>query len=69
MRESVLDAIREGRWDFEPDPVHQSEFDSTEALPGSEEKIRQLAERARGGLPLWHPDDRQSYDDSEEAYR
>ncbi len=27
----------------------------TDALPGSEEKIRVLAERARLGLPLWHP--------------
>ncbi len=26
----------------------------TAALPGSEEKIRVLAQRARRGLPLWH---------------
>lgn len=69
MRESVLDAIRDGRWDFEPEPVQANDFDSTEALPGSEEKIRQLAERAQDGLPLWHPNDRLSYDDSEDAYR
>jgi len=27
----------------------------TTALPGSEEKIRVLAQRARLGVPLWHP--------------
>ena len=27
----------------------------TAALPGSEEKICVLAQRARRGLPLWHP--------------
>lgn len=29
----------------------------TTALPGSEEKIEVLAERARLGVSLWHPDD------------
>ncbi len=27
----------------------------TDALPGSEEKVRVLAERARQRLALWHP--------------
>ena len=29
----------------------------TEALPGSEDKVAVLAERARLGLSLWHPRD------------
>lgn len=29
----------------------------TEALPGSEDKVAVLMERARLGLSLWHPDD------------
>jgi hypothetical protein len=29
----------------------------TDALPGSEEKVAILAERARLGLSLWHPQD------------
>jgi hypothetical protein len=29
----------------------------TDALPGSEEKVAVLAERARLGLSLWHPQD------------
>jgi hypothetical protein len=29
----------------------------TEALPGSEDKVAILAERARLGLSLWHPRD------------
>ncbi len=69
MPESVLDAIRQGQWDFEPKSVDSEEFDSTGALPGSDEKIGILAARAEDGLPLWHPEDRQSYDDSEEAFR
>lgn len=69
MAESVLEAIRKGDWEFEPPVVHQSSYQSTTAMPGSKEKISLLAERIADGLPLWHPEDRRSYDDSEEAYR
>jgi hypothetical protein len=55
---SVLDAIKLGWWDFEPDDQQANDFDPTEALPGSQEKIDVLAERARRGLPLWHRADR-----------
>ncbi len=67
MRDSVLDAIRNGQWDFEPESVDAAEYDSTGSLPGSEDKIKKLADRAKEGLPLWHPKDRRSYDDSEQA--
>ena len=67
MRDSVLDAIKQGQWDFEPEKVAEDEYESTEALPGSSEKILKLAERVQIGVPLWHPEDRQSYDDSDEA--
>lgn len=67
MRDSVLDAIRNGQWDFEPESVEANEFESTRSLPGSEDKIKTLADRAKEGLPLWHPEDRRSYDDSEQA--
>ena len=69
MPESVLDAIRQGQWDFEPKDVESNDYNSTSALPGSNEKIDALASRALEGLPLWHPEDRQSYDDSEEALK
>ncbi len=69
MPESVLEAIRQGQWDFEPSDVNEKEYDSTGALPGSPEKISALAERALDGLPLWHSGDRVSYDDSDEALR
>ena len=69
MPESVLDAIRQGQWDFEPENVQEDDYECTAALPGSPEKIRELAGRAEGGLPLWHPDDRRSYDDTEEALK
>lgn len=67
VRESVLEAIKQGQWDFEPQSVKEDEYISTVALPGSDEKIGILAERAKDGLPLWHPEDRKSYDDTDEA--
>jgi len=67
--ESVLDAIRQGQWDFEPDEVDAEKYLSTAALPGSNEKISALAERAQDGLPLWHPSDRRCFDDTEEALK
>ena len=64
MPQSVLDAIRMGVWDYEPETkVEASEFDSTQALPGTDEKLGVLAARLEMGLPLWHPSDRRSYDD------
>ncbi len=66
MSQSVLEAIRQGKWDFEPDfsSNGKSRFDSTFALPGTQEKVDALAERALSGLPLWHPEDRRTFDDS-----
>ena len=69
MPESVLEAIRHGQWDFEPSDVDEEEYNCTAALPGSNEKITALAERAEEGLPLWLPADRRSFDDSEDAYQ
>lgn len=67
MPRSVLTAIEEGCWDYEPSEVPEDDYLSTEALPGSEEKLKLLAERLCEGLPLWHSGDRQSVDDSEAA--
>lgn len=64
---SVLDAIRDGNWDYEPMEVDETTYDATPALPGTDEKIDTLAQRAQNGLPLWHSADRLSYDDSEKA--
>ena len=66
VSKSVLDAIREGKWDFEPDFGVRSQqgFQSTIALPGSKEKVSALAARAESGLPLWHPEDRKVFDES-----
>jgi hypothetical protein len=47
-----------GLWDFEPPEVDQTEFDSTEAMPGTKAKLQVLAHRVERGLPLWHPADR-----------
>lgn len=64
MPQSVLDAIRLGIWDFEPATSSAVPVRPTGALPGTEEKLSVLAERLRLGLPLWHPADRISFDDS-----
>ena len=65
MRQSVLEAIRDGQWDFEPEQLPEDRYDSTSALPGTEEKVSELAKRASQGLPLWHSADRCFYNDSE----
>ncbi len=58
MPKSILEAIKEGQWDFEPPEVHSDLFRGADAMPGTWEKVEILAERVRCGLPLWHPDDR-----------
>ena len=45
----------------EPDP-NRDEFRSTEAAPGSMEKLDELKFRLDNGLPLWHSDDRSDYE-------
>lgn len=63
VSKSVLEAIREGDWFFEPTDLEPSNFDATTAIPGSREKLDVLAARAREGLPLWHTHDRADYED------
>jgi len=64
---SVIEAIKQGDWDFEPGGQEPVNLRETRALPGTNEKLDVLAERLRLGLPLWHPRDRLTYDESEEA--
>ena len=63
MQKSVLEAIKQGEWTYEPDSVEETEFKSTGAMPGSEEKLSILAARVKAGLPLWHGHDRTEYND------
>ena len=63
MVKSVLEAIKQGVWDFEPQTVEEKSFDATRAMPGTDEKLEVLAERVRSGLPLWHGGDRTDYDE------
>ncbi|NUQ63914.1 MAG: hypothetical protein HUU20_15660 [Pirellulales bacterium] len=62
MVKSVLEAIRMGLWDFEPSEMDADQFDCTDAMPGTEEKLQVLAHRVQRGLPLWHPGDRDDWD-------
>ncbi len=66
VSKSVLQAIREGNWFFEPDDVESNRFDATRAVPGSREKLDVLAARASEGLPLWHSADRADYDEPDD---
>ncbi len=63
MQKSVLDAIKQGEWGYEPESVDDDEFPSTRAMPGTDEKLSVLAARVEAGLPLWHGCDRTEYDD------
>jgi hypothetical protein len=58
VAKSVLEAIQSGHWNFEPQETPIHEFSSTNALPGSTDKLSILAARIKQGLPLWHPQDR-----------
>jgi len=63
MTSTILEAIRLVVWNFEPDDVQFKEFDACGAMPGTPDKVLALAERVRLGLPLWHPEDRLTFDD------
>lgn len=63
---SVLEAISQGCWDFEPQEADEHDYHSTDAIPGSRQKLDILAERLESGLPLWHPEDRRDYERFEE---
>ena len=65
VSKSVLDAIREGDWFFEPEELDSHCFQATRAIPGTRQKLDVLAARARAGLPLWHENDRADYEDPE----
>lgn len=67
MAQTILQAIKDGHWDYEPEFLVPENFDSTGALPGTQEKVNKLADRIRNGLPLWHPEDRKTFDDSDDA--
>lgn len=65
MPHSVIEAIKLGIWDYEPDCELPPKFQSTIAMPGSNEKLTVLASRVEQGLPLWHPSDRLTFEDDE----
>ncbi len=66
MPESVIDAIRQGIWNYEPASSSQQDYDSTNSMPGTPEKLEVLARRLSSGKPLWHPSDRIMYRDYDE---
>ena len=65
MVKSVLEAIKQGMWDYEPEQVEERRFHATRAMPGTGEKLEVLAARVRAGLPLWHGGDRTDYDEDQ----
>jgi hypothetical protein len=60
-----LDAIRNGIWDYEPQAQPKHDLTATKAMPGTEQKLAVLAERLAQGLPLWHDEDRRTYDETD----
>ncbi len=65
MPRSVIEAVKMGQWDFEPDDQEATAFEATRAMPGTDEKLVVMADRVRQGMPLWHPADRRTYDGTE----
>lgn len=65
VHKSILDAIKEGEWDYEPENIAENRYRPTGAMPGTREKLSVLADRIQSGLPLWHGHDRTDYDDEE----
>ncbi len=65
MPSSVIEAIQQGIWDFEPQEQRDTGFERTGALPGTDEKLDVLADRLSQGLPLWHPNDRRTFRDDD----
>jgi hypothetical protein len=63
VAKSVLDAIKQGIWDFEPESIEEQRFSATRAMPGTDEKVEVLAARLEAGLPLWHGEDRSDWDE------
>jgi hypothetical protein len=60
----VLEAIKMGVWDYEPEEQDSSTYRATRALPGTDEKLDVMAQRVGRGLPLWHPEDRRTFDET-----
>ncbi len=60
---SVLEAIKEGVWGYEPIRVDEGCYPSTLAMPGTCEKLSVMAARVEAGLPLWHGHDKTEYND------
>lgn len=65
MSRSVLEAIKQGDWTFEPSNQELVHLRATAALPGTAEKLDVLKDRAARGEPLWHPGDRLTYEEQE----
>ncbi len=63
MPNTVLEAIKLGLWDFEPEDIQRDDFEACRAMPGTAAKLVALSERVRLGLPLWHPEDRLDCED------
>ena len=59
---NVFDEIEKVGHDEDFVPAVTPELCRTDAPAGSADKVEVLAERVRKGLPLWHPEDRCSYE-------
>jgi len=58
LNSSRLRRLRTANQDREPAVDRSENFTPTDALPGTQEKMRVFVERIESGLPLWHPADR-----------
>ena len=64
---NVFEAILQHGNDFDYKPaqnINDHDLTSTDCLPGTHSKIEVIRKRVEAGHPLWHPEDRKSYDDA-----
>lgn len=57
MANSILEAVKMGRWDFQPHTVDYRDLEASDAMPGTREKLDILVEHLRRDVPTWHIDD------------
>ena len=61
--DTVLDAVYGPGYGEDFVPTGNDAFHSTDAIPGTMEKLDVMAERIANGQPLFHEGDRESYDE------
>lgn len=58
---TCLGATQQSNYELCIEPIETTDFEATDALPGSDEKREIIRKRLESRLPLWHPNDRTDF--------